>query len=134
MNSFKPLLGVLVLGLGLSASAFGQDSAGDAANGQSGEQLAQLFSRLDTNSDGVLSLEEFQQMRGAGRGMMSPRGERMGQMTLEQREQMRERMQNMTPEQRERMREQMRERRGQGQDSEESQDGQADAGHDHGEP
>lgn len=132
MISCKPLLGVFVLGMGLSASAFGQDSAGDAANGQSGEQLAQLFSRLDTNADGVLSLEEFQQMRGADRGMMSPRGERMGQMTPEQREQMRERMQNMTPEQRERMREQMRERRGQeGQDSQESQAG---AGHDHGDP
>ncbi len=125
MISFKSLLGVVVLGLGLSASAFGQSSDSDAASGQSSEQLAQLFGRLDTNADGVLTLEEFQQMRGAGRGNTPARGERMGQMTPEQREQMRERMQDMTPEQREQMREQMRERRQQGQD---------DAGHDHGQP
>lgn len=127
MIYLKPLLGVLVLGLGLSATAFGQNNANDAASGQSDEQLNQLFGRLDTNGDGMLSPEEFRQMRGADRGMMSPRGERMGQMTPEQREQMRERMQNMTPEQRERMREQMRERRGQ-------ENPQAGAEHQHGEP
>lgn len=125
MISFKPLLGVLIIGLGLSASAYSQDSGNDVANGQSAEQLAQLFGRLDTNADGTLSLDEFQQMRGAGRGMMPPRGERMGQMTPEQREQMRERMQDLTPEQREQMREQMRDRR---------QQGQAGAVHEHGEP
>lgn len=97
MISFKSLLGVLVLGpglsLGLSASAHSQDSDNDAANSQSEEQLVQLFGRLDTNADGALSLEEFQQMRGAGRGMTPSRGERMAQMTPEQREQMRERRQ-----------------------------------------
>jgi hypothetical protein len=127
MISFKslPVVLALGLGLGLSAFAYGQDSGSNAANGQSAEQLAQLFGRLDTNADGVLSLDEFQQMRGAGRGMMPPRGERMGQMTPEQREQMRERMQDLTPEQREQMREQMRDRRQQGQDG---------AAHEHGEP
>lgn len=132
MTSFKPLLGLIVLGLGLSASAFGQGNAHDGANGQSDEQLVQRFNRLDTNGDGVLSLEEFRQIRGENRGNRQERGERMGQMTPEQREQMRERMQNMTPEQRERMQEQMRERGGQ--NNQRGQGNQAGADHDHGEP
>jgi Ca2+-binding EF-hand superfamily protein len=127
MTPVKSLLGACILGLGLSAAVYGQDNADDNSNQQSDQQLAQRFSQLDSNADGVLSLEEFRQIRGLGRGTgrgeEQPRGERMGQMTPEQREQMRERMQNMTPEQRERMREQMRERRG--------QDEQADAAHDH---
>lgn len=118
MKSFKTLIGTIVIGLGLSVLAYGQeaDNAEDAVNSLSDEQLAQRFARLDTDGDGVLSLQEFQQMR----AMMQPRGERMGQMSPEQREQMRERMQNMSPEQRQRMREQMHQRRGQG-----------DVGHNH---
>lgn len=152
MTSVKPLLGLIVLGLGLSASAFGQGDANDGANGQSDAQLAQRFNQLDTNGDGVLSLAEFRQIRGENRGNGQDRGERMGQMTPEQREQMRERMQsmtpeqreqmrermqNMTPEQRERMQEQMRERRGQERGGHNGQGGQGDqagAEHDHGEP
>lgn len=138
MTLVKPLLGLMVLGLGLSVSAFGQGNANDGASVQSEEQLAQRFSELDSNNDGVLSLEEFRQGRGDNRGNRQDRGERMGQMTPEQREQMRERMQDMTPEQRETMRERMRERRGQegqgGQGGHGAQGNQAGAGHNHSEP
>ncbi|MEX0738529.1 MAG: hypothetical protein WD071_04235 [Pseudohongiella sp.] len=122
MATINNLLGILVLGVSLSAAAHGQgsDSPGVAAGGLSDEQLDQRFSRLDSNGDGVLSPEEFRQMR----GMAPPRGERMGQMSPEQREQMRERMQNMTPEQREQMRERMREQMRQ-------RGEQPDSAHDH---
>lgn len=117
MATFNSLLGACILGIGLSAAAYGQNDDSSDANQQREEQLAQHFSQLDSNTDGVLSLAEFQQMRGPGRGPANgagrPRGERLGQVSPEQREQMRERMQNMTPEQREEMREQMRERRAQ---------------------
>jgi len=160
MKSVKPLLGTIILGIGLSAAAHGQangqgqgqgqghdhGSSDNAANGMGGAQLAERFSRLDSNGDGVLSLEEFRQMR----DMMPPQGERTGQMTPEQREQMQERMQNMTPEQREQMqermqnmtpeqREQMQERmqnmtpeqREQMQEQMRQRRGQEDAAHDH---
>ncbi len=128
MTTINSLLASLALSIGLATTVSAQN---DAGSGQSDEQLAQRFSQLDSNGDGVLSLEEFREIRGAGRAMSPPRGERMGQMTPEQREQMRERMQNMTPEQRERMREQMRERQGQGQ-GQDDPNGQAGAAHDHG--
>ena len=137
MKSVKPLLGAIILGIGLSAAAHGQGqghdhgSSDNAANGMGGAQLAERFSRLDSNGDGVLSLEEFRQMR----GMMPPQGERTGQMTPEQREQMQERMQNMTPEQREQMQERMQnmtpEQREQMQEQMRQRRGQEDAAHDH---
>jgi Ca2+-binding EF-hand superfamily protein len=98
-----------------------QDTDGDG-NISREEAVERRFLQLDGDNNGLLTVDEMSRSgRGAEQGQ--PRGqgnrqgggpvagqgggERMRNMTPEQREQMRERMQQMTPEQREQMREQM---------------------------
>jgi Ca2+-binding EF-hand superfamily protein len=110
-------------------AAFEQlDTDGDG-NVSREEALERRFLQLDSDNNGLVTADE---MSRPGRGAMTSQGQQRGQgnrqgnregnrlgdgqrgqgermrnMTPEQREQMRERMQQMTPEQREQMRQQM---------------------------
>ena len=94
-----------------------QDTDGDG-NISREEALERRFLQLDNDNNGLLTADEMTrsgreaaqgQPRGQGnrQGAGQGGGERMRNMTPEQREQMRERMQQMTPEQRAQMRERM---------------------------
>ena len=120
MMTKRFLVAFATIALGLTSLVSAQDS--DGQDRDTVERLTERFNELDTDGDGVLSLDEFVAMRGAAGAMNPQRGQRMGQMTPAQREQMRERMQSMTPEQRAQMREQMQQRRAQGQNSSAHQD------------